>query len=89
MSELLNSLLQEDDKLLHRELSYRIVGLAMKVHNSLGGGFLERVYENAMAVSLRKASIAFQQQYPLKVHFENEVVGEYLADIIVDRKDHC
>jgi hypothetical protein len=47
MTELLNNLLREEDKLLHKELSYKIIGLAMKVHRDLGGGFLERVYENA------------------------------------------
>ncbi len=86
MSELLKNLLQEEDKLLHKELSYKTVGLAMKVHSSLGGGFLERVYENALAVLLRKEGINFKQQYPLKVYFEGEVVGEYLADIIIEEK---
>jgi GxxExxY protein len=86
MPELLKNLLQEDDKLLHKELSYKVIGLAMKVHRELGGGFLERVYENALAVLLRKESLNFDQQYPLKVYFENEIVGEYVADIILDRK---
>jgi hypothetical protein len=41
MSELLNNLLQEEDKVLHKELSYKVIGLAMKVHRELGGGFLD------------------------------------------------
>ncbi len=86
MSELLKNLLQEEDKLLYKELSYKIVGLAMNVHSGLGGGFLERVYENALAVLMRRQMLNFQQQYPLKVYFEGEVIGEYFADIIVEKK---
>jgi GxxExxY protein len=86
MADLLNNLLQEEDKLLHKELSYKIIGLAMKVHNTLGGGFLERVYENALVLLLRKEMIIFKQQHPLKIYFENEIVGDYVTDIIVDEK---
>lgn len=85
MSELFSNLLQED-KLLHKDLSYRLVGMAMKVHRELGRGFLERVYENAMAILLRKENISFQQQFPLKVYFEGETVGDYFADMIVEEK---
>lgn len=85
MSELLSNLLQED-KLLHKDLSYRLVGMAMKVHRELGRGFLERVYENAMAILLRKESLSFQQQFPLKVYFEGQIVGDYFADMIVENK---
>ncbi len=85
MSELLSNLLQED-RLLHKDLSYKVVGLAMKVHRELGSGFLERVYENAMAILLRKESLNFHLQYPLKVYFEGEIVGDYFADMIVEDK---
>jgi GxxExxY protein len=46
--------------------------MAMKVHRELGNGFLERVYENAMAILLRKENINFNTQFPLKVYFEGE-----------------
>lgn len=85
MSELLSNLLQEE-KLLHKDLSYKLVGMAMRVHRELGRGFLERVYENAMAILLRKENIPFQQQFPLKVYFEDEIVGDYFADMIVEEK---
>lgn len=50
-----------DDRILHRELSYRIVGLAMQVHTELGYGFLEKIYQNALAVLFEENGIIYQQ----------------------------
>lgn len=72
------------ESLLYPDLSYRVIGLAMDVHNKLGHGFLEKVYENSMMVLLRKAGIRAEQQAPIKVSFEGEEVGFYIADIVVD-----
>lgn len=72
------------EKIIYPELSYKIVGFAMDVHNSLGYGFLEKVYENSMMVLLRRAGIKAQQQAPIKVFFEGETVGDYIADILVE-----
>lgn len=72
------------ETLIYPDLSYQIVGLAMDVHNRLGAGFLEKVYENALMTLLRKAGIRAQQQYSVKVYFEGEEVGSYIADIVVD-----
>lgn len=72
--------------LLYRDLSYKIIGLAMKVHSTLGNGFLEKVYENALMVLLRREGINAEQQVPIKVYFEGEIVGEYIADILVEGK---
>ncbi len=74
------------EKILFKELSYKIVGLAMQVHRELGYGFLEKVYENAFMVLLRKEGIHAEQQEPITVHFDGEVVGEYYADILVENK---
>ena len=73
-----------EDKILYKDLSYRIVGLAMQVHNKLGYGFLEKVYENALMVLFRRESIQAKQQAPITVCFEGEVVGDYYADILVE-----
>lgn len=70
--------------LYHKELSYKIIGLAMNVHSTLGYGFLEKVYENALMILFRKENIKAEQQKSLKVLFKGEVVGEYVADIIVN-----
>lgn len=56
----------------------------MEVHRKLGGGFLEKVYENALMILLRRESIKAEQQVPIKVWFENQIVGEYVADILVE-----
>ena len=62
----------------------RIIASLYAVSNGLGAGFLERVYENAFAVELRHAGIRFAQQQRLVVHYRSEVVGEYIADFIVE-----
>ena len=72
------------DKILYKDLSYKIVGLAMEVHSKLGYGFLEKVYENAMMVLLRREGIHAKQQAPITVYFDGEVVGDYYADILVE-----
>jgi GxxExxY protein len=71
------------ENLLYPDLSYRVVGLGMEVHNRLGYGFLEKVYENALMILLRKAGIKAQQQCPVKIYFEGEEIGSYVADIVV------
>ncbi|MDP8227538.1 MAG: GxxExxY protein [Candidatus Celaenobacter polaris] len=73
-------------KLLYKELSYKIIGIAMSVHKEFGSGFLEKVYENAMMVLFRKQGIEAEQQKPINVMFENEIVGSYFADILVEDK---
>lgn len=73
-------------EIVHKDLSYKIIGLAMEVHSRLGYGFLEKVYENALMLLLRREGIDARQQHPIKVHFENEIVGEYVADILVDER---
>jgi GxxExxY protein len=66
------------------ELTKQIIGCAYTVSNSLGAGFLEKVYENALAHELRKSGLHAQQQQPIKVLYDGVVVGDYLADIVVD-----
>ena len=73
-------------KILYKGLSYKVIGLAMEVHRKLGYGFLEKVYENSLMVLLIRDKIPAIQQTPINVHFEGEVVGNYIADILVDDK---
>ena len=72
--------------ILFRDLSYRIVGLAMEAHNQLGYGFLEKVYENALMVLLREEGIKAEQQKQVPVYFHKELVGDYYADVLVEDK---
>jgi GxxExxY protein len=70
--------------LQHRELTSQILKAFYHVYNALGYGFLEKVYENALIISLRKLGLRVEQQVPIKVYFEGEPVGEYYADILVE-----
>jgi GxxExxY protein len=59
------------------------VGLAMKVHRTLGSGFLETVYANALAIELERAGIVFQRESRIAVTYEGVVIGDYIADFIL------
>jgi GxxExxY protein len=72
--------------IIYKELCYKIVGAAMEVHRLLGPGFLEAVYETALAAELTKKQIPFKLQDWLKVMYKGEDVGNYKPDIIVDNK---
>lgn len=78
--------MENNGKFLYRDLSYKLVGLAMEVHRDLGYGFLEKVYENSLMIQFRNNDIKASQQSPIKVFFRDEIVGDYVADIIVENK---
>lgn len=63
----------------------KIIGCAFKVSNQLGPGFLEKVYENALVLELRKSGLSFEQQVPLKIKYEGIVVGDYNADLLIEK----
>jgi GxxExxY protein len=69
--------------ILHGEVSEKVVNSFYEVYNTLGYGFLERVYENAMRISLLQHGLEVQQQAPILVHFQGEAVGEYFADFLI------
>jgi GxxExxY protein len=68
------------------DLTQIIIGCAYKVHNTLGPGFLEKVYENALRIELEKLGLRVKQQEPIKVTYEGQEVGEYYADLWVDER---
>jgi GxxExxY protein len=70
--------------LLHQELTDQIMSAFYKVYNCLGHGFLEKVYENAVAIELERQGHAVRQQQPIKVFYEGHPVGDYFADLIID-----
>lgn len=70
--------------LKHSHITGEIIRSFYEVYNSLGYGFLERVYENAMVLELRQAGFSVQQQRPISVYYKGKVVGEYFADLLVD-----
>jgi len=67
-------------------LTEKIIGCAFNVANVLGPGFLEKVYENALAHELRKQGLNCAQQVGIEVHYDGIVVGDYISDIVVERQ---
>ncbi len=72
--------------LKHKELTGRIIEIFYRVYDELGFGFLEKVYENALAIEFRREGLGFGQQVPIEVCYRDEVVGNYFADFIVEGK---
>jgi GxxExxY protein len=71
-------------ELLHKSLTDKIIRAYFKVYNTLGYGFLEKVYENALFIELRRAGLKVSKQQPIRVYYEGEIAGEYFADLIVE-----
>ncbi len=70
--------------MLHEEITSKIIAAYYFVYNTLGYGFLEKVYENAIFIELQKYQLEVRQQYPIKVFYDNQTVGEYFADLLVN-----
>jgi GxxExxY protein len=73
-------------ELLYKELTFAVIGAAMEVHRILGSGFLEAVYQTALARELSLRDIPFEQQKQLAVHYKDVLAGEYIADFVIDNK---
>ncbi len=74
------------ETLKHKELSEKVISAAYAVHKTLGYGFAEKVYGNALEIELRENGIKCNVEVPLKVFYHKQVVGDYFADMIVDDK---
>ena len=70
----------------YQELTNKIIAAAYKVHNTLGFGFLEKVYQNALLIELAKREIKADSEKPIKVFYNGKMVGDYVADVVVDDK---
>ena len=68
------------------ETTEKIIGCAYRVGNTLGVGFLEKVYENALKIELTNEGFKVVQQYPIKVTYDGQLVGEFVADLLVDEE---
>ena len=73
-----------DKQKLINGISKLIIGSAYAVGNTLGAGFLEKVYENALAYELKQNGLKVEQQVPMKVKYKGIVVGEYITDLLVE-----
>jgi hypothetical protein len=68
------------------KITEAVIGAAYKVGNTLGSGFLEKVYENALAIEIRKSGLQVAQQHPINVKYESVTVGEFVADLLVQEE---
>ena len=73
-------------KLIYKDLTYKIIGTAMEVHNVLGPGYLEAVYQKVMADEFDLRKIDYEEQVNLQVDYKGNIIGEYRADNLVDEK---
>lgn len=74
----------DTNSLAESDLTERVIGVYYSVYNELGNGFLESVYESALALALRDHGLSLQQQAPLRVDFRGRSVGEFRADLLVE-----
>jgi GxxExxY protein len=72
--------------LIEGDVTEKILGASFKVLNTLGAGFLEKVYENALSVELRRIGLSIDNQKTFPVSYEGAIVGEYQADLVVEEK---
>ncbi len=75
-----------ENKIIYQELSYRIMGAVFEVHNTLGPGFLESLYEEALAYEFELRGIAFEKQKEIAVRYKGREVGKHRLDFVIDGK---
>jgi GxxExxY protein len=73
-------------KMKHEEISHKIIGAAYQVFNKLGFGFLESVYRKAMIIELHKTELKVDEEKPLKVYYDDHVVGDFYVDLFVEEE---
>ena len=71
---------------LYPELAYQIMEIMFEVHNQLGPGFSEEIYERAVVIELKKGNIPFEQQKTISMLYKDELVGIYRLDLVIDGK---
>ena len=74
------------DRVIYRELSYRVMQAMFEVHNTLGPGFVENVYEEALAYELEMRGIPFERQKKVTVHYKGRIIGTHRLDFVVNDK---
>ena len=76
----------KDEYFLHSDITEKIINSFFKVYNTLGYGFLEKVYENAMFIELKNFGLYVEKQKRIQVSYCGKIVGDYFADLIVNNQ---
>ena len=80
-------MIDKNDEFLYKDLTYKIIGIAMEIHRELQSGFLEAVYEEVLGKELKKAKIPFKNQVRIDIYYKGEKLNkQYQADFIIDKK---
>ncbi len=74
------------EKLVHKELSYLIVGVLFKAYNELGGGYQEKYYQRAIALELKRLGINFKEQILVNLNYNGRNIGKYYLDFVIENK---
>ncbi len=82
----LNGGMENNNKVIYKDLSYKIVGVLFEVYNNLGAGLQEKYYERAVAESFKKKNILYKRQVPFKIVYKGKNIGRYFLDFIVEDK---
>lgn len=76
----------QTDKLLHKELTYKIIGICFKVHSELGCGFPEKIYHKAIIIELQKEGMDYASEKLIEIKYSNEEVGTFRLDLVIEEK---
>ena len=77
---------RDDNSFLHGDVTDQIIKAALTVNRTLGSGFMEKVYENALSIEIKGLGLNVVQQSPICVRYSGEIIGEFVADLIVESK---
>ena len=80
------SMSSESNQVEINQLTEKIIACVYRVSNTLGSGFLEKVYENALAIELRNNGLKVEQQHPIKVFYDGQAVGDFAVDLLVESR---
>lgn len=80
----MNKIIRMEEETQTYDLCGRIIGAAMTVHSTLGPGFLESVYQNALTLELRKSAFKVEAERPITVRYDGQIVGAFTADLLVN-----
>ena len=76
----------DNKKYPYADITEKVIGCAMRVHNKLGNGFQEVIYQRALAIEMRKADLNFQREFEMDIYYDDEVIGKRRVDFFVDDK---
>jgi len=74
------------DKLLYKELTYKVIGILFKVHKNLGCGFTEKIYQRAIEIELKKGNISYETEKEFEVNYNGQNIGHFRLDLVIDKK---